>query len=131
MVGCSCKVSREGDLWAMALTCVTILKENGQVQYTSSYRAVSDDEMMNDNEKKEWELFDKVIGEKLGKPTTLEDLQSIDPDVTTPEYELCQDDIEGTHEHIPDIDNVTPEEQDNYVGWCRSQSADWWKIASW
>ena len=60
----------------MALTCVKILKENGQVQYTSSYSAVSDDEMMNDDEKKERERFDKSIEEKLGKPTTLEDLQS-------------------------------------------------------
>ena len=75
-MGCSHKVSREGDLWAMALTCVKILKENGQVQYTSSYSAVSNDEMMNDNKKKERELFDKSIEEKLGKPTTLEDLQS-------------------------------------------------------
>jgi hypothetical protein len=111
--------------------CVKILKENGQVQYTSSYRAVSDDEMVNDDEKKQWELFDKSIGEKLGKPTTLEDLLSIDPDAATPEYELYQVDIEGMHVHILDIDNVTPEEQGNYVGWCRGQSADLWKIASW
>jgi hypothetical protein len=77
---------------------------------------VSDDEMMNEDKKKERERIDKSIEEKLGKPRTSEDLLSIDPDAAIPEYELYQDDIEGTHEHIPDINNVTPEEQDNYVG---------------
>jgi hypothetical protein len=34
----------------------------------------------------------------------------------TPEYELYDDDIEGEYQPIPDIDDVTPEDEDNYIG---------------
>jgi hypothetical protein len=45
-----------------------------------------------------------------GQGTAIEDCQN-------PVYELYDDDVEGTkHEHVPDIDDVTPEDQDNYVG---------------
>ena len=43
-------------------------------------------------------------------------MKEIDPEVVTPEYELYEDDMEGNHQSIPDVDDVTPEELDNYVG---------------
>ena len=53
----------------------------------------------------------------MGKPLTEEDLKEIDIDVPTPEYELYEDDFEGTHDKVQDADEVvTPEDQDNYVG---------------
>ena len=96
--------------------CCKILKSNGQVQYSSSYRPLNEQELNDEREKAERDKFDKDIEEKLGKATTIEDLTSIDPDAITPEHELYSDDIEGTYEHIADIDDVTPEEADNYVG---------------
>jgi hypothetical protein len=96
--------------------CSKILKSNGQVIYSSSYRAVTEAEMLNDDEKKERELFDKAIKEKIGPAVTLDDLKEIDPDAVTLQFKLYQDDTEGTNAHIPDIDDVTPEQHDNYVG---------------
>jgi hypothetical protein len=63
------------------------------------YRALTEAEMLDESEKKERELFDEEIEEKLGQATTSEDLK-----------------VEGTNQHVPDVDDVTPEDQDNYVG---------------
>ena len=62
-------------------------------------------------------------------------MEEIDPDAVTPEYELYDDDFEGTYENVPDVDDInvetvddddddpkeatpepTPEEADQYVG---------------
>ena len=36
-------------------------------------------------------------------------------DAETPMFEPYKDDSDDPHGHTPDIDNVTPEEADNYV----------------
>ena len=93
-----------------------ILKENGQVIYSSTYRAITGDEMQDPKEKAQREKFDANIARRLGKPLTPKELKEIDPEAVTPEYELYEDDMEGNHQSIPDVDDVTPEELDNYVG---------------
>ena len=61
----------------MARTCVKILKENGQVQYTSPYRAVSDDEMVNDDGKSNGSSLISLLERSwASRLMTLEDLQS-------------------------------------------------------
>ena len=39
----------------------------------------------------------------------------MDVDVPTLDYKLYEDDFEGVHDHIPDIDDVTPEYVDMYI----------------
>ena len=112
-----------------------ILKKNGHEIYTSTCRAITEDEWANSDQKKERDEFDQAIKERLGNPISMEDLEEIDPDAVTPEYELYDDDFEGTYENVPDVDDInvetvddddddpkeatpepTPEEADQYVG---------------
>ena len=93
-----------------------ILKRNGEILFLSSYRKLTDDEMQDPDLKKDRDAFDEEIRKRLGRPLTQEDLKEIDVDAPTPEYELYEDDFEGTTEKVQDIDEVTPEDQDNYVG---------------
>lgn len=93
-----------------------ILKDNGQVLNLSTYRGLTEAELINPTEIKAMEAFDAAIEEKIGKPMMMEELRELDPDAITPEFELYGDDIEGTRTHVADIDNVTPEQQDNYIG---------------
>ena len=46
----------------------------------------------------------------------MDDLKAINPEIPTLEYELYADDLEGTHDCVPNTDEVTPEEGDNYIG---------------
>jgi len=97
--------------------CAKILKQNGQVIYTSTYRELNPHEKENTQEKEARQLFDTAIQARLGNPVNADDLTAIDPAIVTPEYDLYADDFEGTHAPVPDADNeVTPEAYDNYVG---------------
>ncbi len=93
-----------------------ILTNKGEVLYRSTYRRMTEEEVINPERVKEMGDFDQSIRTKLGDPVEHEELMSIDKDASTPEYELYDDDVEGTHEHVPDTDTVTPEAMDNYVG---------------
>jgi len=94
-----------------------ILKENGQVLYRSTYRALNPEELESPEHKKLRDACDLSIAEKIGGPTMEKDLIKLDPDAVTPEYEPYQDDEEGTPKHAPDAEDlVTPEDYDNYVG---------------
>ena len=94
-----------------------ILKSNGQVLYRSTFRALNAEEWESPDHKKLRDAFDKSILEKIGGPTSAQDSSGLDADAVTPEYEIYQDDLEGTHSHVPDADDApTPEEFDNYVG---------------
>ena len=109
-----------------------VLKINGQEVCTSTCRAITDDEVNSETEKKQREEFDEKIKEWLGAPLDEQVLAEIDVDAPTPEYELYEDDFEGTHLHAPDVETVTedddderkpppepdptPEDVDNYVG---------------
>ena len=93
-----------------------ILKENGQVIYSSTYHVITDDEMQDPKEKAQCEKFNANIARRLGKPLTPKEPKEIDPEAVTPEYELYEDDMEGIQQSVPDVDKVTPEELNNYVG---------------
>ena len=81
-----------------------ILKSNRQVLYMSTYHGLTDDEHYENAEVQKQKLFDSLIKSKLGSPLSFCDLQDLDPNITTPHYELYEDDFES-HQHVPDIDN--------------------------
>ena len=97
-----------------AMTC-KILKANGQIIYTSTYRALTDDEMANPDEAKARHAFDSAVSDKLGAAMSKQDLSSDDIDADTPTFVPYEDDV-TTPSHLPDIDEVTPEVADSYVG---------------
>ena len=79
-------------------------------------RGMTDDEMHNPKNIQLMKEFNEAIEKQLRKPLLLEDMHKLDPKIVTPEYELYKDDIEGTAQHVPDIDDMTPEEGDHYIG---------------
>ena len=82
----------------------------------SMYHGLTDDECDDNAEVQKWKLFDSLIKSKLGSPLSFCDLQDMDPDITTPHYELYEDDFE-THQNVPNIDDdVNPETGDTYIG---------------
>ena len=93
-----------------------ILKDNGFWIYTSSYRALNEDELQDPKEKTLRDEYDAKIRKKLGQELTEETMKELDIDVPTPKFPVYKDEVEGTQQQVPDIDDVTPEEQDNYVG---------------
>ena len=93
-----------------------ILKSNGQVLYVSTYCGLTDDECCDNAEVQKQKLFDSLVKSKLGSPLSFHYLQDFDPDITTPHYELYEDDFK-THQHVPSIDDDgNPETGDTYVG---------------
>ena len=93
-----------------------ILKSNGQMVYLSMYRKLMDDKMQDRDEQKKRDEFDACIQKQLSKPLSPDAMRDLGGDVMTPEYELYEDNFEGAKDNIPDIDDVTPEDEDNYVG---------------
>ena len=55
-----------------------VLKANGQVIYTSTYHALTDNEMANPEEIKARQAFDAAVSNKLGAPMSKHDLPSKD-----------------------------------------------------
>jgi hypothetical protein len=93
-----------------------VLKQNGLTTYVSTYRLLNEHELANPEKIKEREEFDSAIRIKLGKPvSTDKDLAKIDSDAVTPQFDLYEDDVHPA-QPLPDIDNATPEDLDNYVG---------------
>ena len=86
-----------------------VLKSNGQVVHSSTVCALNDDETLWPGDLKEQADFDESIEERLGKPLTVDEMRDFDPDIATPEYELYEDDVDGTKDPVPDVDDVTPE----------------------
>ena len=92
-----------------------ILKSNGQVLYMLMYWGLNDDEHHDNTEVKKQKLFNSLIKSKLGSPLSFRDLQDMDPGITTPLYELYEDDCK-THKHAPNIDDdVNLETGDTYI----------------
>ena len=93
-----------------------ILKSNGQVLYVSMYHGLTDDECCDNAQVHKWKLFNSLIKSKLGSPLPFHDLQDLDPGITTPHYELYEDDCE-THQHVLDVGNdINPEAGNTYDG---------------
>jgi ribosomal protein L31E len=93
-----------------------VLKENGQLIHLSSIRPLTEDEINDPEQKKLRDAFDRKLSKKLGRSFQPSDLDETWEDAETPEYELYNDDVEGQYHPIPDIDDVTPEDADNYIG---------------
>jgi hypothetical protein len=93
--------------------CVKILTDTGHVLYRSTYRPITEDEMNDPAEKKLRQTLDENILKKIGNPVDMDEITHIDPEATMPEYEPYDDEV---HKPIPDINEVTPEEFDNYIG---------------
>ena len=93
-----------------------LLKSNGQVIYTSTYHLLTDAEMADPTETKLRAEFDMAITTtKLGVPLMDSDLWSDGIDAETPTYEVYEDD--KTHSnHLPEVDDITLEDADFYVG---------------
>jgi hypothetical protein len=93
-----------------------ILKANGQVIHTSTYRSLTPDEIAQAEDIKERENFDKSIELKLGVETEAGDIE--DDEVETPTFARYEDDTDGEVKHMPDADeeDITPAETDEYLG---------------
>ena len=92
-----------------------VLKANRQVIYTSTYRALTDNEMANPEEIKAQQAFDTAVSNKLGAPMSKHDLPSEDVDADTPTFEPYEN-FENPPLRLPKVDEVTPEASDSYVG---------------
>jgi hypothetical protein len=93
-----------------------ILKANGNIEYNSTHRALTESEMQDTAEIALQETFTKSVNDKIGPPVDNEALEDIHADIPTPEHELYEDDDVSVQGAVPDIDNVTPEMQDGYIG---------------
>lgn len=93
-----------------------ILKANGQVIYTSSYRPLNEHELTDDGEKERRATIEKEILATIGPPISESDLKEASIDAETPEYEPYDDDVDGSSPLLSDSNDATPEDADNYVG---------------
>ena len=88
-----------------------ILKKNGRVAHTLTYRHLTQDEILDEGEKAEREEFTRTVNGKIGSPLTAKDSDEINQEAVTPKFELYSDDVE-TNSCVRDIDDVTSEEMD-------------------
>jgi hypothetical protein len=93
-----------------------LLKSNGQVIHTSTYRSLTPDELLSVEESKARDEFDKKIAIKLGPAAEPGDID--DDEVETPMFERYCDDTDGEIQQTPDADEkeTTPEVMDEYLG---------------
>ena len=92
-----------------------ILKANGQVVCRSTYRSLTDKELVDENHCKERAEFDASVHERLGDVMTASDLFDGEEEQALPTFELYADNDGEQHQHAEDAD-VTPEVGDEYVG---------------
>jgi hypothetical protein len=92
-----------------------ILKANGSVIHTSTYRPLTPDEIAQPDEIKARQSFDKSVEIKYGQATMPGDIA--DDEVETPFFERYSDDTDGEIKQTPDADEdeTTPEEFDEYT----------------
>ena len=93
-----------------------ILQENGHVIYTGTHRPLTQEERDSHSEQRIQDDIDRNINNRLGGPVTDAMLAEADIEAETPTFEPYEDDSDGPHGYTPDIDDVTPEAADNYVG---------------
>ena len=91
--------------------CSKTLKSNSQILYTSMYRTLMEAELKDPKHAKRHQLYDLMVHEKLGEPTTEAKIKTIDKEAITPTYERYENQLP-----VPDIDDATPEYQDEYIG---------------
>ncbi|KAI2504635.1 Reverse transcriptase (RNA-dependent DNA polymerase) [Fragilaria crotonensis] len=98
-----------------------ILKENGQVVYRSTVRALTRDEMLDETMKAKRDVFTEKVNTALGDSFKYDDFTN-DPeleDLQTPTYERYADDDDGDAPRIPDTEDeveVDVDTYDQYIG---------------
>ena len=70
--------------------------------------------LVNSDEIKARDEFDTAIGEKLGPAASAKEFES-DPDIFTPTLDRYEDDEEHQN-HMTEVDDITPEAMENYIG---------------
>ena len=91
-----------------------ILRKNGQQVHRSTYRELASDELVNPDEIKACDEFYMAIEEKLVPAASAKCFES-DPEIVTPTLDRYEDD-EEYQTHMPEMDKITPEAMDNYIG---------------
>jgi hypothetical protein len=93
-----------------------ILKANGQVVYRSTYRSLTDKELVDPSHQKRRDDFDKEVHEQLGDVMTANDFFGDDGEAW-PTFDLYADNHGESHRNAEDADaDATPEAGDEYVG---------------
>ena len=95
-----------------ALTAKILLK-NGEYIHRSTYRILTEDEILDPNEIKLREEFDNAIEAKLGEHAKPEELSEEGAD--TPHLPLYEDDSGGVHTPTPDRDDLRDDQYDQYL----------------
>ena len=91
-----------------------IMRNNWQQVHRSIYIALTPDELVNTDNIKARDEFDTSIKEKLGPAAPAKDFES-DPDIFTPTLDWYGNNKEY-QTHIPELDEITPETMENYIG---------------
>ena len=92
-----------------------ILKSNGKVVHCSTFRGLTPDELDDPAMKKEQEEFDENIQKILGPETSKDDFSDL-PDIEKPSFDHYDNDDETGTGFIPDSDQFTDENLDQYIG---------------
>jgi hypothetical protein len=92
-----------------------ILKANGQVEYNSTHRSLTDAELDDPIQIAARDAYMTQLNAVTGPSGEREELALIHADVPTPEHEFYEDDNESVIGAVPDIDVVTPEMQDGHI----------------
>ena len=93
-----------------------ILQENGHVIYTGTHQPLTQEEKDSHPKQQIWDDIDNNIKNRLGGPVTDAMLAKANINAETLTFEPYEHNSDDPHGHTPDIDDVTPEEADNYVG---------------
>ena len=91
-----------------------ILRTNGQQFHRSTYGALKPDELVNLDGIKALDEFDMATEENLGPATSAKYSES-DLEIVTPSLDRYEDDEEH-QTHMPEVDDITPEVIENYIG---------------
>jgi hypothetical protein len=91
-----------------------VLKSNGQTLVRTTFRPLTADELLMEDEKKKRNDFDRKIKEILGEGFKPEDWKD-DPDVETPLLQPYGDEL-GDEPRMPDAEDVDVDAYDQYVG---------------
>ena len=94
---------------------IKILAESGMIKIRSTYRHLTDDEIRDPTEIEKRKDYTSKVNEKLGGVAKVEDYDGL-VDVETPTYEAYEDDDDPKPPIAPDIDDITLDTYDNYVG---------------
>ena len=96
-----------------ALTAKILIK-NGKIFHMSTYMALTPYEFLNPYKIKSCDEFDMELEEKLFPAASAKYLES-DPQIVTPTLDKYEDEEEHQN-HMPEVDEITPESMNNYIG---------------